>query len=178
MSAIMRAKCKSDKAKLGKEMTMKQDVSISINAITEQIRYKIINYGSMWVTATQALLCLTVGYYVGIDSRSASPEYFPELAYSIVLLFFACIVFSWAKRSQHRDILLAFGALFTSGCAILLTHITNAVFLAPDDGKKILLISFLIMLMSWNASRLVLGIGTLPIVLFYTYLTSTNLTSR
>ena len=174
MSAIMRAKCKSDKAKLGKEMTMKQDVSISINAITEQIRYKIINYGSMWVTATQALLCLTVGYYVGIDSRSASPEYFPELAYSIVLLFFACIVFSWAKRSQHRDILLAFGALFTSGCAIFLTHITNAVFLAPDDGKKILLISFLIMLMSWNASRLVLGIGTLPIVLFYTYLTSTH----
>jgi hypothetical protein len=75
----MRAKCKSAKAKLGKEMTMKQDVSISINAITEQIRYKIINYGSMWVVATQALLCFTVCYYVGIDSRSASPEYFPEL---------------------------------------------------------------------------------------------------
>lgn len=38
--------------------------------------------------------------------------------------------------------------------------------------KKILLISFLIMLMSWNASRTVLAIGTVPIVCFYTYLTS------
>lgn len=71
----MRAKCKSDKAKLGKEMTMKQDVSISINAITEQIRYKIINYGSMWVTATQALLCLTVGYYVGIAEFGAKDDF-------------------------------------------------------------------------------------------------------
>ena len=140
---------------------MKQDVSISINAITEQSDTKLS------ITARCGLLrpkrcCVsrlaTMWVLIlGVHHRNISPE----LVYSIVLLFFACIVLSWAKRSQHRDILFAFGALFTSGCAILLTHITNAAFLAPDDGKKILLISFLIMLMSWNASRLVLGIGTL-----------------
>lgn len=151
---------------------MKQNVDISIKTISEQIRYKLINYGFMWVIATQALLSLTVGYYVGFDPRSMAPEYFSTLSLSVAFLFLTFVAFFFSKRVSHRYPLIAIGALFISVNAILLAHITASAFLSPDDGKKILLISFLIMLMSWNASKLVLAIGILPIVAFYTYLTS------
>ena len=151
---------------------MNQDVEISIKTISEQIRYKIINHGFMWVIGTQALLCLTVGYYVGFDPRSMVPEYFSTLLVSVMLLCFTCLVFFLSKRTNYRKPLIALSALLASMSAILLAHITTSAFLAPDDGKKILLISFLVMLMSWNASKLVLAMGTLPIVAFYTYLAS------
>lgn len=151
---------------------MNQDVEISIKTISEQIRYKIINYGFMWVIGTQALMCLTVGYYVGLDPRSLVPEQFSAMLLSVTLIFLTCFAFFLSKRTSYRKPLLAIGAMLASMSAILLAHITASAFLAPDDGKKILLISFLIMLMSWNASRLILTMGALPIVAFYTYLTS------
>ena len=151
---------------------MKESVDISIKVISEQIRSKIIDYGFMWVIATQLLFSFTVGYYVGFDSRSVSPEHFSTLTLSSTFLFFSYITFFFSKNVRYRYILLSIGALFVSINAILLADIATFAFLSPDSGKKILLISFLIMLMSWNASKLILAMGTLPIIAFYTYLTS------
>ncbi|QFT13493.1 GGDEF domain-containing protein [Vibrio sp. THAF190c] len=151
---------------------MNQDVNLSSKSIIGEIRYKVLHYGYLWVIVTQALLCMTVGYYIVADPRSVSPEYFSTLAISATLLLVSCGVFFLNKPARYYDVLLSTYALLISISAILLTHITASAFLSPDDGKKILLILFLIMLMSWNANRVVLATGTLPIVCFYIYLTS------
>ena len=151
---------------------MKQKVDISIKSISDQIRYKIVDYGSIWVISTQVLLCSAVGYYVVIDPRSVSPEHFSSLVLSLLLLLCGCLSIFFSKKMKSRYPLLGAAALFISVSSILLANIVTIAYFSPDDGKKILLISFLIMLMSWNSSRYVLAIGTLPIVTFYIYLTS------
>ncbi|CAK2052989.1 GGDEF domain-containing protein [Vibrio crassostreae] len=151
---------------------MKQEVDISIKSISDKIRYKIVDYGSIWVISTQVLLCSAVGYYLVIDPRSMSPEHFPSLILSLLLLFFACVFVFLSRKIKYRGSLLGTAALFISASSILLAHIITIAYASPDDGKKILLVSFLIMLMSWNSSRYVLAIGTLPVVAFHIYLTS------
>lgn len=151
---------------------MKQDVNISIQSISDQIRYKIVDYGSMWVLLTHILLCFAVGYYIVFDSRSVSPEYLSNLIVSSGLVLGACVVCYISKETKYRYTLLGFAALLVSTSSIVLAHIITEAYLSSDDGQKILLISFLVMLMSWNASRIVLAIGTLPVVSFSVYLTS------
>ncbi|CAK1691292.1 Diguanylate cyclase (GGDEF)-like protein [Vibrio crassostreae] len=153
---------------------MKQEVDISIKSISDQIRYKIVDYGSIWVFSTQILLCSVVGYYVAIDPRSISPEHFSNLVLSLLLLLCAYTLVFLSKKVKYRCPLLGGAALFISISSILLAHIVTVAYFSPDDGKKILLISFLVMLMSWNSSRYVLAIGTLPVIAFNIYLTSTS----
>lgn len=139
-------------------------------SISRNIRYQILSHGFRWVFAAVVILYLIVSYYLLVDTRSASQNDFPSLFSGLLALLLGFVGFRVGNKSRYQKFFWSIAALSISLSLVLLAYLTESTWLATSGAKKILLISFMVMLMSWNISRLIVTAGLLPVVTCYFYL--------
>lgn len=152
---------------------MKTENPLSDNhyaAISRQIRYDILHHGFIWVFATVVILYLIVSYYLMVDIRTASKHGLPFLFAGLIALLFGGITFRVRENCRYQKTVWSVSALCISLSLVFLAYLTESNWLATSAAKKILLIGFMVILISWNISKQVVACGLIPVVACYCYL--------
>jgi len=139
-------------------------------SISRRIRYEILSHGFMWVFAAVVILYLIVSYYLMVDTRSASSNELHLLFAGLMALLSGGIIFRAGDNSRYQKLFWCLSALSISVSLVLLACLTESTWLSTSGAKKLLLIGFMGMLMSWSISKLILTISLLPVLLCYLYL--------
>ncbi|MFM2586743.1 GGDEF domain-containing protein [Vibrio sp. TBV020] len=153
-----------------KSMTNYDQQDISADAISDQIKVELLMHGFAWALGAAALFYVTISYYLLEGSTETNNVQHWAIGLSLITTSVYAFGYSYTSPSNKSYWLLP---------AVLITLSFNHTafviydaYQAPDHAQKLLLIAFLVLLMSWHASRAVLFIGILPTVCFYVVLTS------